>query len=113
KDFLLSLIDGRDIPQDKRDALRSRVLDGTVTKRLASTWIERLLSKPVLRSVPRGLPDADAVPAGRYALRSEDGQRISFYRVDRPEEGKWAGWVFVKHLVANGARSIDALSETR
>ena len=37
---------------------------------------------------------ATEVPAGRYALRTEDG--VKFYRLDRPTEGRWAGWTFLK-----------------
>lgn len=36
----------------------------------------------------------DEVPAGRYALRV-DGV-VKFYKLDRPTEGKWAGYVFLK-----------------
>lgn len=34
------------------------------------------------------------VPAARYAIGPADDTR--FYRVDRPTEGRWAGFVFVK-----------------
>ncbi|QWY84389.1 hypothetical protein SEA_KNOCKER_47 [Mycobacterium phage Knocker] len=46
-------------------------------------------------------PAADVVPAGRYAVDTEDGavNTLAFYKVDRPTEGKWAGFVFVKHIV--------------
>jgi hypothetical protein len=33
------------------------------------------------------------VPAGRYAIEREG--TLKFYRVTRPEEGRWAGWTFV------------------
>ena len=35
------------------------------------------------------------VPAGRYALDNGNGS-VRFYRVDRPTEGRWAGYTFVK-----------------
>lgn len=38
--------------------------------------------------------DGKFVPAGRYAIEA-DGV-IKFYAVDRPTEGKWAGYTFVK-----------------
>lgn len=38
-----------------------------------------------------GFPD---VPAGRYAVM--DGDTLKFYRVDRPTEGRWAGYTFLK-----------------
>lgn len=35
------------------------------------------------------------VPEGRYAVDGDDGE-LKFYHVDRPTEGRWAGYVFVK-----------------
>lgn len=35
------------------------------------------------------------VPEGRYAVDGDDGN-LKFYHVDRPTEGRWAGYVFVK-----------------
>ena len=42
----------------------------------------------------RTAPIAESVPAGRYAL-VENGT-VKFYKVDRPTEGRWAGYVFLK-----------------
>lgn len=53
----------------------------------------------------------DDVPAGRYAITGEDGT-TDFYKVDRPTEGRWAGRVFVKLLVAHGGYGDD-LAEQR
>ena len=39
--------------------------------------------------------EAIVVPAGRYALRGADGV-VKFYRLDRPTQGKWAGYTFLK-----------------
>jgi hypothetical protein len=48
-------------------------------------------------------PSAEVVPAGRYAVDTEDGatNAVAFYKVDRPTEGKWAGYVFVKLMVSD------------
>ncbi|URM86140.1 hypothetical protein SEA_BIGGITYBASS_40 [Gordonia phage BiggityBass] len=45
-----------------------------------------------------GVPTADQVPAGRYAIETGEGaaNELAFYKVDRPTDGKWAGRVFVK-----------------
>lgn len=51
----------------------------------ASRIIEALLELPALPAVD--------VPAGRYALDTEDG--VKFYTVARPTEGKWAGRLFL------------------
>jgi hypothetical protein len=50
-----------------------------------------------------GLPSAEAVPAGRYAVTTEGGatNELAFYKVDRPTEGRWAGRVFVKLMVSD------------
>jgi hypothetical protein len=45
------------------------------------------------------LPTAEQVPAGHYALPSSGHNDLVFYRVDRPEEGTYAGRVFVKMIV--------------
>lgn len=48
---------------------------------------------------PRPAPTAAGpdVPEGRYALVADDGV-VKFYAVDRPTEGRWAGYVFVNAL---------------
>lgn len=48
-------------------------------------------------------PSAEVVPAGRYAVATEAGaiNTLAFYKVDRPTEGRWAGYVFVKHIVSD------------
>lgn len=38
-------------------------------------------------------PAQPEVPAGRYALRTDD--TVRFYRVDRPTKGQWAHYTFV------------------
>lgn len=43
-------------------------------------------------------PRYDA-PAGHYAVEF-DGQ-LRFFKVDRPEDGKWAGYVFVKEQASD------------
>lgn len=56
-----------------------------------------------------GMPSADEVPAGRYAVATEDGavNTLAFYKVDRPTEGRWAGKVFVKHLVGGDEQRMS------
>lgn len=48
-----------------------------------------------------GKPETIDVPEGRYAVATEDGaaNELAFYKVDRPTEGRWAGYVFVKRQV--------------
>ncbi|AOE44372.1 hypothetical protein SEA_GHOBES_19 [Gordonia phage Ghobes] len=55
---------------------------------------------------PQDLPD---VPAGHYAVETGEGatNSLAFYRVDRPETGKWAGWTFVKLQVSGDYQRLD------
>jgi hypothetical protein len=54
-------------------------------------------------------PSAEVVPAGRYAIDTRLGaiNEVAFYRVDRPTEGRWAGRVFVKHLVGGDEQRLS------
>lgn len=75
-----------------------------VSKAGASELIDWLRSQPAkaaAKPAASDLPGADVVPAGRYAIDTADGavNALAFYKVDRPTEGRWAGYVFVKHLV--------------
>lgn len=46
---------------------------------------------------PIGIPD---VPGGHYAVPSATGNNdLDFYRVDRPTEGRWKGYTFVKRVI--------------
>lgn len=38
---------------------------------------------------------ADGIPEGRYALVQGDGT-VKFYKIDKPMQGRWAGYVFLK-----------------
>lgn len=67
----------------------------TLTREQASAWIERLLELP-RKERASAAPAASQyeVPAGRYAVEREDGA-LAFYRLDRPTEGRWAGYMFL------------------
>lgn len=69
------------------------------------SWMLRQVRQQQYPQVPREDPRTyPPVPAGRYAVESATGNNdLDFYRVDRPEEGKWAGHVFVKRVI--GGRS--------
>lgn len=69
-----------------------------VSRAFASENIGRLIEET--KGAPK--PDVD-VPAGRYAVATEDGatNTLAFYKVDRPTEGRWAGYVFVKLMVSD------------
>ena len=65
-----------------------------------------------LKSLPKPqAPTAPAVdvPAGRYAVATEDGatNALAFYKVDRPTEGRWAGYTFVKLIVSDDEQRLS------
>lgn len=102
--FLASLRAERDIDPEGQAWLDARLpgRDGeapaiVITKAEASIAIERLLARPKRQAATGAGGSLPDVPEGRYALPGEGDQPdITFWRVDRPTEGKWAGRVFVK-----------------
>lgn len=82
--------------------------NGLISMEDASRWIERALTKPLKQEALPGtqspvvpvVPTPERVPAGRYAVTVKGDKGLSFYRVDRPSEGRWAGYVFVRQLAS-------------
>lgn len=66
-------------------------------ERVAAFKFARDAQQAAASSLPAKASKPD-IPAGKYALKRQDGQ-IVFYQVDRPEEGKWRGYTFTKRLV--------------
>lgn len=57
------------------------------------------------------IPD---VPAGHYAVPSATGNNdLDFYRVDRPSEGRWHNYTFVKRVIGGHADTPVRGSERR
>ena len=90
-----------------------------ITKAEASVWISAAMAKP--RKVePSGetvqayVPEETEVPAGRYAVEIQGS--LGFFVVDRPERGRWVGFVFVRQMASDtehpvrGARRNEALN---
>lgn len=107
-DFAASLMDRRvhelKIAEGQEDAWRR-----SLPRRAMSILISALKEAPVKRGTtgeelplddrmhgrPGAIPPVAEVPAGRYAIDGADGS-VKFYKVDRPTEGRWAGYTFVK-----------------
>ena len=90
----------------QRDDIMESIRANECEQRVVSTVIDTCRNAPRLaplapKAAPATLPD---VPEGRYALDAEGV--VKFYKVDRPEKGKWAGWVFVKALASDNEYPI-------
>src|SRR5699024_4977500 len=69
-----------------------------LTRKSASALIDTLMECPKHHPVAAGpMPE---VPAGRYAVDTEEGH-TAFYKVDRPTEGRWAGRTFVSVMASD------------
>ena len=70
--------------------------DEASARKLANRyWIEY---RDAARATKPPAPAID-VPAGRYAV--EINGKLGFFKVDRPTEGRWAGYVFVKQMASD------------
>jgi hypothetical protein len=106
--FMTDLLASREMPASWRERAEHLLAVGP-TRTECSKFIDAVkpLPKRQQAQAPRSpMPD---VPAGRYAVDTEAGH-LAFYRVDRPTEGRWAGYTFVNvqasdelHPVRGGA----------
>lgn len=95
--YIRSLAERKGIPLEGAKALES------FTKKEATELIDNLLKmadapREQAKSTGTGLAFPD-VPAGHFAVEY-DGQ-LRFYKVDKPTEGRWAGWTFLKEQASD------------
>lgn len=103
--FLMTEQGGSNEYMDTLDRLYGQgeyLFEGEVTVREASEVIDWLMQS--VRRDPRPedaeVRKAEAVtPAGRYAVEVEGILR--FYRVDKPTEGRWAGYTFLNRQASD------------
>lgn len=84
---------------------------GMMSKADASDFITNYKDCPRKPNATSSSPWPDVKP-GRYALRTEDlvgrsDNNIRFFKVDRPEEGRWAGFTFLTEGVGGGHGDLD------
>lgn len=119
KAFLRSLLSERtgiEAAEVVRANLNEARENGTLSRKLVSSAIDALLKierTPVDRPAPeapaafdpsKGSLDPEtlrAIPAGRYLVDD------TFLQVDRPEKGRWDGFIFVKVIVNQGGEFTD------
>ena len=114
--LLSAILTERVVPADAADRLAGRIADRNVTVAQFRTYLDYLKAQPKVGQATvtaevtvAGMPDATVVPEGRYAVATEAGaiNTLAFYKVDRPTEGKWAGRVFVKHIVSDNEERMS------
>jgi hypothetical protein len=98
-DYVKDLLDERELPLQNSTLSELKERAEELNNRAASKWIETLKALPKKHAAQRPTGSTSTiksdVPEGRYAVTGEDGT-TDFYKVDRPTEGKWAGYIFVK-----------------
>lgn len=67
-------------------------------QRARSVWYQTTGETAKPKPEPKPVPVL--VPAGRYAVAIDD-EPLGFFVVDRPTEGRWAGYVFVKQMASD------------
>lgn len=84
---------------------------GTAARTTGRDWIVYHLPgecpAPAAAAPPAAAPRAPLpdVPAGRYAIYDASGS-LMFYEVDRPTEGRWAGFTFVSRFASDNRLKI-------
>lgn len=73
------------------------LIDGTVVRIGTEVFCQAQIAKTPRATAGQPLPE---VPEGFYAVTSRTGNNdLDFFSVDRPSEGRWAGYVFVKRVI--------------
>lgn len=128
-DYIGDLIDTRDLlaspkifdavnamDEEEFKAYKERLKEQAkgLTRAKASQWIDKLKDLPKVgtggeRDVK--VQDWPNVPAGRYAVEHEG--TLKFYRVDRPTEGRWAGYTFLNVQASDETYSIKNVDTKR
>lgn len=72
-------------------------------------------NRELKKTLPKTTPAKEKVPAGHYAILFDGVTK--FFRVDKPDKGKWAGYTFVKEQASDeyypvrGQRQRNVLAE--
>jgi hypothetical protein len=115
------------VANDASRAPRDREFAGSLATQLAARgslsdkqmfYVNKLIAAPAPAAEANQPTETTDVPAGYYATASRTGNNdLDFWRVDRPETGKWAGYTFVKRIIGGhdpirlrGAEAKQALA---
>ena len=91
----------------KEHHLTKDMVDGRPLARQAAERVLDNLSRCKDRAVPEAAPaavDFGLIPVGYYATPSRTGNNdVDFWKVERPEDGKYAGFTFAKRVLGGGS----------
>jgi len=116
--FLQTLLTRKLVPAPLAQSIELQ-LALSLSVRQASSFIDALLRLPDQASAPvEVLKPAAApvergdlwpsVPEGRYAVVDPEDQVLKFYAVDKPREGRWAGWTFLAVFASDERHPVKA-----
>lgn len=74
---------------------------------LIDTLQKQVAAKRATTPPPAAPKPAADVPAGYYALTHPTEGKIYFFKVDKPTEGRWAGYTFVKRVSGDNELRVD------
>lgn len=121
-DYIRDLIIDRDtdrLTEEQRDWLENWFGQTRLNRGQASRIIDALKMLPPSHKVGTVIPTGQwaKVPTGRYAVEDPADGVLKFYKVNRPTEGKWAGYTFLDvqasdelHPIKNRRKKDDILS---
>lgn len=106
--FITDLLADRDFSGEERPAWQARIeylaltteAREAMSQSQASAFIEYALGMPGKARTPEAV-NQDGIPAGRYAVPNHmltgdtADNSVSFFKVDRPESGRWSGYTFI------------------
>lgn len=102
--YVTDLLADRDLSTETRPKYQARVAElvndearAALTREAASALIEYLLTLPKVTRRPA--VQTEDIPVGRYAVEIND--TLAFVKVDRPEEGRWAGYTFITRQLSD------------
>lgn len=111
--FLRDLLNRKDVAVSVLGPIEAQLSLG-MSARQASIFIAQLLRMPD-RSAAPAAPAAPAGPSGdlwptvlegRYAVKDPEDGILKFYAVDKPKEGRWAGFTFLSVYASNERHPI-------
>lgn len=111
KDYLVRLLVERTAGVTEEQVIAIvATLDEQKGQKGVSKAIDEAKALPKLARVNTAPAPTHAVPAGRYAVTGEAGMTV-FVKVDRPTEGRWAGYTFVKVQVSDDEMRVSRTTE--